>query len=690
MPLTCRLPCLKRRRRRATSESTETDSNATSSSIPGDASIDAWAERVLEDVQTSGLTIAFKRHVELLSREALVQPARLCAHLERWVQADPDALQALMEATPPRVDANWAAAPIQTERRPDAPVSAVVEGNGSNVPVFRDELFKNWAATVAHVPAYTFAPCTRVGVMNVVRFALREGLRVRVTGARHTWSELYGASGDVIISMIPVTTTATVATGTAMPNSSAASPLFPPRGETELQRVRLEAITQHADGRRVARVRVGAAATAHHLRTWALAEDGGNWRWMLSAWPALASATSAGCTQAMCHGTGLAHASVADLVVEVELVNCRGELQTIRDATQLRAVSGSFGLLGVVVSQVFLLDPMKLVNLLPLKKHVMLAVPPFCREDISPCVDIADREGLFSEDMLYQARLRFESDCRKFHSEWWWFPLQRDCWVNCWDVAKNTGAKPRFPDTQQVATQSMQAALARVFEISVLRLLPPQWHAELLGFAAMRALPGGELLRSNVPDALQLRRASHRMPVRCCQMEIEIPARLDGTPDFSVCQKAWWMAINAVYDALPSMPLRTAVEMRVVGSSDITLSPQRFNEFGTCAIDVLTNSLVDDREWLTFIDHLVDRWASLRNPLTGHLLRIRPHFASEWPSIIRSLPALDFLQGEYTLEIGQFKRLLASACADGGYTFRNSIEVFGNDVLLEFLGEIER
>lgn len=50
---------------------------------------------------------------------------------------------------------------------------------------------------------------------------------------------------------------------------------------------------------------------------------------------------------------------------------------------------------------------------------------------------------------------------------------------------------------------------------------------------------------------------------KTCVLDIEIAGNIDGTPDYSVCQRAWWIAINAVYDALPGLPLRTSVQMRI-------------------------------------------------------------------------------------------------------------------------------
>ena len=59
----------------------------------------------------------------------------------------------------------------------------------------------------------------------------------------------------------------------------------------------------------------------------------------------------------ICHGAGLRHQTLSDLVHELELVNARGELQVISDKTTLTAAAGCFGLLGVVVSITLKVDP---------------------------------------------------------------------------------------------------------------------------------------------------------------------------------------------------------------------------------------------------------------------------------------------------------------------------------------------
>ncbi len=72
------------------------------------------------------------------------------------------------------------------------------------------------------------------------------------------------------------------------------------------------------------------------------------------------------------------------------------------------------------------------------------------------------------------------------------------------------------------------------------------------------------------------------------EFEIPIPPRGDDRTraDWSICQRAWWDVIRNVYERADA-PLRVALEMRIMGGSDITMAPQHSNPHGTCSIEIL-------------------------------------------------------------------------------------------------------
>lgn len=146
--------------------------------------------------------------------------------------------------------------------------------------MYRNEYFANWGATVSNAPVLTFVPRTRRGVLTIVRFALQHGLRVRAAGARHSWTSVYGNTGDVQISMMELDA-ATAPHKLAMPDEN-------PR-DNELEQILFEVSRKTPDGRSVAFIRMGAAATSDHFRRWALSRRGGDWEWMIPALPILVS-----------------------------------------------------------------------------------------------------------------------------------------------------------------------------------------------------------------------------------------------------------------------------------------------------------------------------------------------------------------------------------------------------------------
>lgn len=90
-------------------------------------------------------------------------------------------------------------------RKPDKHVCGVDEGDGEPVLHYDCELFENWGDTVVDVfPRHTFVPRTREGVINAVKFAIKEDLRVRCAGARHSWSPIFGKTGEVLIQFMPL------------------------------------------------------------------------------------------------------------------------------------------------------------------------------------------------------------------------------------------------------------------------------------------------------------------------------------------------------------------------------------------------------------------------------------------------------------------------------------------------------
>jgi hypothetical protein len=139
-------------------------------------------------------------------------------------------------------------------------------------------------------------------------------------------------------------------------------------------------------------------------------------------------------------------------------------------------------------------------------------------------------------------------------------------------------------------------------------------------------------IKTKLPNALHFRRGVQNMVVRDMEFQIPIPylsSNGSRKPDFSIIQRAWWDAINLVYQDTDS-PMRLTLELRVMAGSDIIMAPQCGNEWGTASIEVLTlPDAVTDGEWTGFCQQIADKWLSYTDA-EGNLLNVRPHWAKEW------------------------------------------------------------
>lgn len=661
--------------------------------------LDAWADGICAQVEHSGLQTTFDENVLDIAAVAYTHPERLGTYFDKWVQAeavnDPSVTQLDHQPITSTLQRSvyHSRSPRNLARSAKTTLSHVVERDGSVVKHEEREEFDNWGDTVNNLPKHTFYPKSKIGVQNIVKFARANGFRVRCAGTRHSWSDVYVSNkgkgeddevDDVLICFVS-RKAALVKFGFVEDN--------PRDADNELEDISFVREFDD-DGVKKGVVRLGGATTSEHFRRWALSldEKGGDWNWMLRALPILVSITSAGWTQVICHGAGLSHKSVSDLCVRMEIVNCYGELQVIEDPAKMRAISGSFGLLGVIVSHDFVVDELMYADFRPRTASTLLAVPPTSPDDIPSSAPFQYTEH--TEADYSEAQRVFEEDAHKYYCEWFWFPFQEECWINCWDTIPKQDEKVYYPNEKTAKVQGIESMLAYQFETTVMRTLMARkgkWQANLTASLAMLLLPKSPRLTS-VPDALHFRRGIHRMPVRDMEMSIEIPfvSDTDRRADLSVAQKAWWEAIKLVYEYAEDdeYPMRTTLEMRLVGGSDVIMSSQRGNSAGTCAIEVLTNTLVSDELWERFINDLVDRWASM-DIVTQKKLRVKPHWAKEWPTRVGKAELMPYVKETYKDDIVEFKETLNAIgqSASPPYSLGEALKTFGNDTFLEIIGE---
>lgn len=331
------------------------------------------------------------------------------------------------------------------------------------------------------------------------------------------------------------------------------------------------------------------------------------------------------------------------------------------------------------------MDPLEIAVLRPERVPTQLAVPPVPGEEIA---DQDDFKVDHTEAEVAAATARFEKDCDSFYSEWFWFPFQKECWVNVWDTEKNVGGgKPaEYLSKGEIIAQNALLALTGALETTLMRLLPAELQTRLVARLTMAVLPSGTVERIGVPDALHFQRGIHQLRVRDIELELAIPALPNGAPDFSICQRAWWAGIAAIYAHKQKgrTPVRVALEMRVLGGSDVTLCTQRGNARGTCSIEVLTNTLTGEREWAAFRDEITARWEAVARRY-GSGARVLPHWAKEWPARMGGRGVTEYLQREYAGAGAQFLGHLAAAGRAGGFAEDDALRMFGSPSIVQIL-----
>jgi hypothetical protein len=648
---------------------------------------------LLADVKQHGLAAAFGLHAREIveSHAAQAAPEGMLGHdLLSILEAEPELQQLFAQLPPERAgqpEPESAAKPIAAapEGAPGRPDVAewqrerlvehpeLRESDGSLMWCVEDELFQNWGRTVSNTPALTVVPRTKGGVGNVVRWASTNGRTVRGAGYRHSWSSVFSADGQVLVSMLPLYD---------VEHLPAIEPAIDPGDE--LQGIEVVGTVMEG-GVTKALCRIGAATTNEQFRRWCVDEQGGASAWTIPLNVIMVEITWGGSNAPICHGAGRGHQTLSDLVTEVEFVNAKGDLQVVSDPDLLQAAAGCFGLLGIVTSLTIKLDPMSYAKLRPEKQRLALTIPPPPAAAIPPGVDMSG----ISQAELDEAWTRFVNECESdYYAEWFWFPLQQECWVNCWNNDGESSKAQSYPGEWGTLVEQTEEYLAELATTTVFRLLPGSWQAKLFGAMAMANLPSGETVVTPLIEALHFRRGIQNFRVLDMELEIPVPPRADdpSRPDWSICQKAWWAAIANVL-ARPDAPMRVALEMRIMAGSGVTMAPQNGN-LATCSIEVLTTLITPEGEWVAFMQDIADLWTSYSDA-EGVPLNVRPHWAKQWQDVrLQRRPAVEQLRDvAYADRIPEFRAALQKIAAEGGSP-PAALRLFSNPLLDELFGSV--
>lgn len=229
-------------------------------------------------------------------------------------------------------------------------------------------------------------------------------------------------------------------------------------------------------------------------------------------------------------------------------------------------------------------------------------------------------------------------------------------------------------------------------------------QAFLFGLATLAALPNvtepNDKISTYVSEALHFRRGIQNFRVWDTEWEIPIPTQSNGKRDYNTVQRAWlapfnlihhtyiscrWDGISAIYSR-PDAPVRVALEMRLTGSSNVLLAPQRGNDLGTVSIEVLTTLTTPEKDWRSFCQQVADLWTSYTDE-KGQPLNARPHWAKQWEGLsVRGKPIAKYLKEDaFADAFVEFRKTIGMITQRRGSNLKETRERFGNKLLDDLL-----
>ncbi|KAF5581507.1 hypothetical protein FPANT_8895 [Fusarium pseudoanthophilum] len=622
--------------------------------------------------------------------------------LEAFIQGDKtadEAGKAIKEVAPLELGVSGASSHIQTFSMMAQQVTAPTRTKGKET---KDLTFQNWGRTVKNTPTVTYYPETVAEIIEIVRDAVAKNKGIRVAGFRHSWAPVFGRSnkdgqstnGDVLISTLTETNASRLPNLTSVPTN-----LFQPKN-TELNAINIIRDPKFVgapalkNGRKY--VQVGTATTNEKFRRWCI--DTGNVTLPMNIIEV--EITFGGSNATICHGAGINNPTLSDLVRRIDYIDVNGQERFVNmsDPTLLKAASGCFGLLGVVTYITFECDAMCTAVMRPVKLDVIDAIPPppEMKDSDIPAALRQKRTKAQKDDAVREFERRANED---FYAEWFWFPYSQQVWVNTWKTDTDTKNVVNYPSNAKTLYQVASTAIMNMAQeigkhIHALQVAP-QTQTSLLSWLAVKNFDDvkgtNKSIRTLLPNALHFQRGVQNIRVRNLEVEMALDSK-KGKPnerDYTNVRRAWWDVIKTCYANAKTSPMRMPMEMRIMGSSEVTLAPQRGNKLGTCAIGILTLEAVSDI-WVPYAQQVLDKWTSYKTN-DGKPVVVKPHWAKEWYMYkVGGKPWMEKLvQEDYKEEIAEFQTLMAAIGKKHGWTLGDIKRTFSNDVLDNtFLGGV--
>ena len=345
--------------------------------------------------------------------------------------------------------------------------------------------------TVAYIHPQKCRGCAEYRQTRKIRQQESTRLRIQVflvptlINIRHTWTDMFADDNEILICLLPI--------DVAVDLPSIAGAWHP--GAGLLQQIEPFPASIAQDGSSIL-CKVGAATTNEQFREWCVSQDT-PLKWTLPLNVIMVEITFGGSFSPICHGAGIGNRTLSDLVAEVEYVDVNGEIRTVSDPAELRAAAGAFGFLGVVTALTIRLDRMTYAAMRPVRVPLELAIPPpkeyidAARAGDPRYKSIKDLIEHHSQERLDKALQDFiqraETD---YYAEWFWFPLQRDVWVNTWQNNGFEAQSRPIPDQFETFLEWLEEWIAEeVNNWAIYQILPGEVQAKILGFLTMLQLP---------------------------------------------------------------------------------------------------------------------------------------------------------------------------------------------------------
>ena len=552
--------------------------------------------------------------------------------------------------------------------------------------------FHNWDRSIENRQAgLTLFPKTRKDIQKAVMYAKATQKRIKVAGTKHTWNDVFiddsrvvdeNPVNDIIMCMLPESVSNPLLLAELLEDDEGKIDydiLYFDALERELSDwgSELQNIELVCEMGEYAHVKIGPSTLNFQVLKWCV-QNG--YTIPLNVLMILNSV--GGTTSMCCHGAGLQTKTMSDLVVEIEYINAGGNIQVVNDPDQLKAVAGSFGLFGVILSLTYRFPKMTYAVFDP-KTPSMKEIIPQQESDASVLGDLIENN---------------------YFNEFFWFPgngTETGFWMNIFD---NNG-KREHVKTNLITetTKDFQTRISFIFSLcvnvlqAINEILPhsnenpfvtllESINSKVSSFAGVEALPKLDQPKTiHLTEALHFHRGIHYSPPQNC-MEIHIPIPLlpDNKRDWSIASRAWWDIIT-IYETeqennkKSTQSLMFVLEMRIIGGSDCFMAPNKGNKNGTVTIEMLSTKLIKEEIWEDFMSKVSSKILSYTDH-DNNKLNTRFHWAKQIPKHLtingEDKEINEVLKETYADEMESFCQIMDEISPGGR---KAAFKLFGNN-----------